>query len=165
MDKPIQTNPQVEAANSPAWQPLTFARIAFRLRHTSGDERLFGVSLALLALHLADAAVQGQGLGHVSYPLFPLVALILMPAFFALFVSNDRIIRTVLAAALGLIAVFYGAAVNISHILITGAGGSDTPAFCSRSPALFWSAWLFVSACADSAGLFKQLRSCYFSSL
>lgn len=69
--------------------------------------------------------MQGQGFGHVSYPLFPLAALILMPAFFALFLPKGRIIRTVLAAALGLIAFFYGAAVNISHILITGAGGSD----------------------------------------
>ena len=136
MDEPIPTNPQVEAVNSPARQPLTFARIAFRLRRSSGDERFFGVLLALLALHLADAAVQRQGLGYVSYPIFPLVALILMPAFFALFVWSGRIIRTFLAAALGLIAVFYGAAVNISHLLITGMGGSDYTGIFSRLPAL-----------------------------
>jgi uncharacterized protein len=125
MNTLIKTNPRKEEAKPTAQPCVTLGSIAVRLHHTSSEERIFGSSLAVLAVHLADAAVEGQSFGNASSPLASLAAIALLPALFTLFLWRGRGVRTVLAAALGLMAVFFGIAVNVAHILIAGVGGRD----------------------------------------
>ena len=78
-----------------------------RLRRTSGEERVFGCALAVLAVHVVtDAAVEG-GLAHGLGAIGPVA---LAPALFAVFLSGGRLVRTVLAGVLGLAATAIGLA-------------------------------------------------------
>jgi fermentation-respiration switch protein FrsA (DUF1100 family) len=95
--------------------------LTVRLRRTSGEERIFGVALAAVALHVVvDAVVEGgtaRALGAVA-------AFVLAPALFVVFLRCGRLARTLLAGALGLAAAAAGIALYAVPVILAGASAS-----------------------------------------
>jgi uncharacterized protein len=99
--------------------------IGSRLLRTSLEERLFGASLIILALHLADIVLEGQRFGAGDGRVSALVVLALLPLCLALFVGGGRLVRALLAALLGVSALVIGVAVYFPHLALGQAAGSD----------------------------------------
>ena len=98
----------------------------FRLRSMSRAEFIFGAALAVLALHLAVLAIEGQNLfGRAASPFISLVGIVLLPGVFTLFLWRGRIVRTALSALFALLALFVGISVYVPHIVVAQASASD----------------------------------------
>ena len=83
------------------------------LRRLSTEERVFGVSLGLVALHSATVGLAGA------------VAIALAPALFALFVRGGRLVRTLLAATIGLAASAVGFGLNVPGLVLDPVQARD----------------------------------------
>lgn len=94
-----------------------------RLRRTSGEERVFGCALVVLAVHVVTDAAVERGLAH---GLGAIGAVALVPALFAVFLRGGRLVRTVLAGVLGLAATAVGLALYAVPVALAGAGASTS---------------------------------------
>jgi pimeloyl-ACP methyl ester carboxylesterase len=101
------------------------ARVRSLLRGASLEERLFGISLIILALHLAGIALEGLSFGAKDGRASALVLLALLPLCFALFMWRGRVVRALLAAGLGLSALILGLGVYFPHLVLGQVAGSD----------------------------------------
>jgi len=100
--------------------------LTVRRRHASRAELTFGAALAILALHLAVLAIEGQNLfGRAANPLLSLAGIVLLPGVLALFLWRGRIVRTALSAALALCALFVGIGVYVPRLVVAQASASD----------------------------------------
>ena len=102
-----------------------FDDAASRVRHCSCEERVLGACLLTLSIHLADDALVHPGGAGAKARVALLVGIVLMPLLFAVFLAGGRVMRTLLAAGLGLAAMAVGLAVDVPHAVLTGASGSD----------------------------------------
>ena len=96
--------------------------LAARLRRTSGEERVFGGALIILALHIVTDTVFSGGSAHI---LGATAAIVLAPALFALFLRAGRLGRTVLAVLPGLGATAVGLALYAAPAALAGPSGAD----------------------------------------
>ena len=96
-----------------------------RVRRRDRDTRIFGACLFVLALHLAaDALVSPSTSNELAHrPLW--LGIVLMPVLLLLFTHSGRVVRTLLAALVGLGALILGLITSIPHAALTGASGSD----------------------------------------
>ncbi|HYM41065.1 MAG TPA: hypothetical protein VEY12_13130, partial [Thermoplasmata archaeon] len=62
-----------------------------RLRSTSKEERLFGAMVLVIWIHVADAALEGQGFGVAGPPVVLIAALVLLGFAFAAFLWRGRV--------------------------------------------------------------------------
>ena len=82
--------------------------------------------MVVLAIHVVDGAVRGQDiLGRATGPLAPLLTLGVLAAAVAVFMRRGPGVRTLLAAALGLVATFVGVGVPVSQSIVAGPADSD----------------------------------------
>jgi pimeloyl-ACP methyl ester carboxylesterase len=115
-----------DEAKTTARRRVTPGALIARLRNASRAELVFGVALAVLALHLAVLAIEGQSIfGSAANPLISVAGIVLLPGVFALFLWRGRIVRTALSAALALFALFVGVGVYVPHIVVAQASASD----------------------------------------
>ncbi len=109
-----------------ARRPVTPGALTVRLRNVSKVELVFGVALAVLALHLGVLTIEGRSIfGRAANPLISLVEILLLPGVFALFLWRGRIVRTGLSAVLALCALFVGIGVYLPHLVVAQATTRD----------------------------------------
>jgi uncharacterized protein len=94
------------------------------LRRLSGEERVFGVALALIALHSVNVAL-GTAAGLTADVLIAAGSIALAAALFALFLRRGRVVRTLLAAVLGLAASAVGLALHVPSVAFGSADARD----------------------------------------
>jgi uncharacterized protein len=82
---------------------------------------VFGVALAVLALHVVVDAAVGGGTARV---LGALAAVVLAPVLFAAFLRRGRLTRTILAGVLGVTATAVGLALYAAPAALAGVSGS-----------------------------------------
>jgi uncharacterized protein len=89
------------------------------------EAQVFGLSLLLLAVHAADAGLVHQT-GHSAAGVAALGAVIVLgPSLWRVFLGGGRLVRAALAGAFGLGAAVLALSVEVPHIALAGAGGSD----------------------------------------
>ncbi len=112
--------------------PATKARLSAwvgramaQLHPRSLEERVFGLGVLLIVIHVAVAAIQGQGFGVAGTPLVLSLVLLLLLASYVGFLGGRRSVRAFLAIAVGAFALFFGTAVSIAHLATSGPSVSD----------------------------------------
>jgi pimeloyl-ACP methyl ester carboxylesterase len=94
------------------------------LRRLTGEERVFAAALAVIALYSASLALRSSA-GAVVDLLLAGGAVALSAALFVLFLHRGRVVRTVLAAALGLAASSVGLALHLPRLVFGRADAGD----------------------------------------
>ncbi len=100
-------------------------RALTRLRRANAEERLFGVALILIFVHVSVAAATVQGFGVVGTPLVLGIVLVLLVLSSGTFLFRGRVARVALDATIGLFALFFGVAVSLAHMVAAGPSLSD----------------------------------------
>ena len=95
-----------------------------RLRRLTGEERVFAAALAVIALYSAGVPLRSSA-GVLVDLLVAGGAVALAVALFMLFLDRGRVVRTLLAAALGLAASSVGLALHLPRLVFGRADAGD----------------------------------------
>jgi uncharacterized protein len=104
----------------PAASPIFAERSS--LGPTAAEEKVFGASLVVMGVHLIVVAILSRDRGDTAAAI---ATLAILPACVLLFRSHSRLVRTLLAGALGLGATAAGLAHHVARLVVAGPHASD----------------------------------------